>query len=90
MKKFNCKEGLDKRQELEARKLRRILIGEKEDENYELENRVKNIYKSFKKEEPIEHFYIYIMKKDIALFSAFERTGKIESLYKFMSEKGIF
>lgn len=91
MKKLNCKHGLEKKQELEARKIRRVLIGKKEDENDAVKNRIKNLYNAFvfSNHKTIYVFYNYMQKNDVVLFSAFERIGGITKLSSYISENEI-
>lgn len=70
IKNINCKHGLDKKQELEARRIRKNL------EAREPET-VKQYHDIFveHKEKGEGTFEEYLMKKDIVLYSAYERAA---------------
>ena len=96
MKKINCKNNLFKRQELEARKIRKVLIGAEEDVGNKIENRIKDLYDSFKlgcknigEQKKIYFFYEFVMRWDIVIYSAFQRIGGFAAFSKYVINIGL-
>ena len=80
MKKINCKHGLERKQEIQARRLKeKISTG-----NYEeIFDRLKELYNEYKNQIS-GSFYDYIKENDIVIYSAFERAGGAAKLYEVM------
>lgn len=83
MKKINCKHGLDKKQEIEARRLKNVLLSKSSSEEQKLRIRICNLFREYVKARNI-NLYDYMKVNDIVLYSAVERAGGIKSLYEFM------
>lgn len=97
MRKVNCKNNLFPRQELEARKIRRILIGEVEDTDNKVRKRIENLYKDFKfgyidkiRQKDISLFYGFVMRWDIEVYSAFERVGGVSVFSEYVVKANYF
>ena len=86
MKKINCKNGLDHKQEIEARRLRKAL----EENSKVIEERLCKLYKNYGLTKTSGGFYTYIKENDIILYSAFERAGGVYQLNSIMRSYGFF
>lgn len=82
MKKINCKHGLERKQEIQARRLKeKICAG-----NYEeVCDKLKELYNEYKKQIS-GSFYNYLKEKDVVIYSAFERAGGIMKFYEVMNK----
>ena len=82
LKKINCKHGLERRQEIEARLLRRRLEQDPVDEETFL--KVKEYFKEYKKSGK-QTFFDFLKKKDIVMYSAMLRLQS-ENHVKLMAD----
>ena len=86
MKKINCKHELNRKQEIEARRFRRVILEDVSEERKEqLLKRVLDLYHSFIQSGE-DSLYKYVKKNDIVVYSAFQRVGGMEALYRFISK----
>lgn len=94
MKKINCKDGLVNRQELDARKLRNILIRNDPAEINEIKKRLDIINEAYEKqfkEKALRNysFFFLLIRDDPALYSAFKRFGNFQIVWEYIkSQKG--
>ncbi len=88
MKKLNCKHGLNRYQELEARKLRKILVEEDKEKEYIIKEKLEALYVQFKQNQ-CSNFFRFIKDTDVSLFSALERIGGISKLYYYLEKYSI-
>ena len=78
-KKRNCKHGLDEKQEIQARRIKDVLIGEKTEKKEEYHEKLRDIYHQWCKENNYKglndtYFAEYLKEKDIVLYSAYVRA----------------
>lgn len=80
--KMNCKHGLDRKQEIQARRLRQKI----EEGNYgDLKERLFDLYSKYGLK-ICGSFYDYIKENDLVLYSAFERIGGIATMYDCLEQ----
>lgn len=87
MNKINCKQGLNPKEEIEARRLKDKIVEEDKDV---VVSRLLKLYKNYGKSISGSFYLDYIKEKDIILYSAFERAGGIIQMYHFAEECEIF
>lgn len=87
MKKMNCKHGLGRKEEIQARRLKDKIL---EEDIEVIGKRLVELYKSYGQPISGTFYFDYIKEKDLVLYSAFERTGGIIQMYYFAEECGIF
>ena len=80
MKKFNCKHGLNPKEEIAARRLKDAI----RENSMEVEQRIFKLYKTYALTYSKDDFYTYIKEHDSILYSAFERIGGIYELRSVM------
>lgn len=88
MKKINCKHGLDRKQEIEARRFKNVIIGKTTEREDLLNKRLSRMFEEFIQTKN-DSWYNYIKVNDIVIYSAFERAGGLEKLYQFMEKHNI-
>ena len=82
MKKINCKHGLNPKEEIEARRLKKDILegyGEK------FKERIIDLFNLYKVDME-GGFYAYIFENDKILYSVFERIGGIKQMYLYLEE----
>ncbi len=80
VKKINCKDGLDRKQEIQARRIKEILLKKEEDNEYL--KKLKDIYNDISEDlneildlyDKNQYFRMYLRKVDIVLYSAYVRA----------------
>lgn len=87
MKKINCKHELNRKQEIEARRFRKVILEEDiaSEREKQLLQRVTSLYYSFVQSGK-NSFYKHVKENDIVVYSAFQRVGGMETLYRFISK----
>lgn len=77
---INCKDGLDKKQELLARKIKNELLEPNGKENAQEE--INNLYKEYKEME----FELFLRYRNPSLYSALKRVGWLEDMVTNINE----
>ena len=90
MKKINCKHELNRKQEIEARRFRKVILEEDVSSEWvmQLLQRVTSLYYSFIQSGK-DSLYKFVKENDIVVYSAFQRVGGMEALYHFVSKSQI-
>ena len=88
MKKINFKHGLDRKQEIEARRFKDVLVGRSHNEEKILSERAHKIIFEFANSEYV-HLKDYIKHNDVVVYSAIERAGGIKIFLEFVRKQKI-
>lgn len=89
MRKINCKHGLDRKQEIEARRFRSVIMEETTAKKEILNKRLQSLINGFVEQSKAPSFIMYLKENDIVVYSAFMRAGGVRVLYDYMTKNRI-
>lgn len=94
MKKINCKHGLNPKEEISARRMKRVIDGSSTDKEQELIIKIKEIYDFFTVNNPkhtknLVQLYNFIEEYDKVVYSAFERVEGYISFAKYVFKNNL-
>lgn len=89
MRKINCKHGLDRKQEIEARRFRSVIMEETTERKEMLNERLQNLLNEFIQNNKMPSYIMYLKENDIVIYSAFMRAGGLRTLYDYMRKNHI-